>query len=52
MRDLMAAGYDDLDQMIAQMMSGIPITEESLVKIGIKKSGHRLRLLAALDEES
>ena len=50
--DLMAAGYDDLDQMIAQMMSGIPITEESLVKIGIKKSGHRLRLLAALDEET
>ena len=49
---LMGAGYDDADQMIAQMMSGIPITEESLIRIGIKKSGHRMRLLAALDEES
>lgn len=50
--NLMNAGYDDVDQMTAQMMTGIPITEESLIKIGILKAGHRVRLLAALDEES
>lgn len=50
--DLMNAGYDDVEQMASQMMSGMPITEESLIKIGIKKSGHRRRLLAALDEET
>lgn len=49
---LMNAGYDDVEQMAAQMMSGMPITEESLQKIGIEKPGHRKRLLAALDEES
>ena len=49
---LMNAGYDDVDQMASQMTSGMPITEESLTKIGIKKIGHRRRLLGALDEES
>ena len=50
--NLMNAGYDDVDQMAAQMISGMPITEESLLKIGITKYGHRIRLLAALDEEN
>jgi hypothetical protein len=49
---LMNAGYDDVDQMVSQMMSGMPITEENLEKIGIDKPGHRKRLLIALDEES
>lgn len=48
---LMNAGYDDVEQMVSQMCSGMPITEENLQKIGIDKSGHRKRLLAALDEE-
>ena len=50
--NLMNAGYDDVEQMAAQMISGMPITEESLCKIGIQKPGHRRRLLAALDEET
>jgi hypothetical protein len=48
---LMNAGYDDIEQMVSQMMSGMPITEENLEKIGIDKPGHRKRLLMALDEE-
>lgn len=48
---LMNAGYDDVDQMVSQMMSGMPITEENLNKIGIDKPGHRKRLLVALEEE-
>lgn len=51
-RDLLEAGYDDLDQMVAQMTSTLPITEDFLLRIGIRKPGHRLRLLAALDMES
>jgi hypothetical protein len=48
---LMNAGYDDVEQMISQMMSGMPITDENLEKIGIEKPGHRKRLLVALEEE-
>lgn len=51
-RDLLEAGYDDLDQMVAQMNSTLPISEDFLLRIGIKKPGHRLRLLAALELES
>lgn len=48
---LMKGGYDDIDQMISQMMTAMPITEEILENIGVKKPGYRKRLLAALDEE-
>ena len=48
---LMNAGYDDVEQMVSQMMSGMPITDENLEKIGIDKPGHRKRLLIALDED-
>jgi len=51
-RNLSEAGYDDLDQMVSQMNSSLPITEDFLVRIGIKKPGYRLRLLAALEMES
>lgn len=46
---LISAGYDDLSQLIYQMASSMPITERSLVEIGIHKQGHRKRLLIALD---
>lgn len=49
---LMLAGYDDVAQMASQVFSSIPISEETLKGIGIKKSGLRRRLLAALDEEA
>lgn len=46
---LICAGYDDLTQLTLQMNSAMPITEQSLVEIGIKKQGLRKRLLIALD---
>eukprot|EP00358_Blepharisma_japonicum_P002914 CAMPEP_0202950750 /NCGR_PEP_ID=MMETSP1395-20130829/25284_1 /ASSEMBLY_ACC=CAM_ASM_000871 /TAXON_ID=5961 /ORGANISM="Blepharisma japonicum, Strain Stock R1072" /LENGTH=258 /DNA_ID=CAMNT_0049656011 /DNA_START=90 /DNA_END=866 /DNA_ORIENTATION=+ len=49
---LMVAGYDDIEQMTSQLNSTLPISEETLVGIGIAKSGLRRRLLAALDEEA
>ena len=51
-RDLLEAGYDDLDQMVTQMTSSLPISQDFLQRIGISKPGHRLRLLAALELES
>lgn len=51
-RDLSEAGYDDLDQMVSQMNSSLPINEDFLVRIGIRKPGYRLRLMAALEMES
>lgn len=45
---LVAAGYDDLGQMVKQMKSNMPITEKFLVRIGMKKVGHRRRLLVNL----
>lgn len=42
---LVMAGYDDLNQMIKQMKSNIPLNERCLIKIGMKKVGHRRRLL-------
>ena len=49
---LMSAGYDDIEQLTSQMLSSLPINEEMLESSGIKKPGHRKRLLAALNEES
>ena len=46
---LLTAGYDDLKQLTYQMNSTLPVTEESLKEIGILRSGHRKRLLLALD---
>ena len=34
------AGFDDVDSMIEQMRSPLPITEETLKNIGIEKPGH------------
>lgn len=46
---LISAGYDDLSQLTYQMTSSMPITENSLAEIGIRKQGHRKRFLIALD---
>jgi hypothetical protein len=48
---LVRAGFDDIDHMRAQMRSATPIDEAMLVEIGLHKVGHRLRLLARLDDE-
>lgn len=46
------AGYDDIDSIINQMRSPLPMTIEELTKIGIKKPGHRYRIVIKLEEES
>jgi hypothetical protein len=48
----MDAGYDDYEFMICQMVSRHPITDLVLQRdIGIKKPGHRARILAKLHDE-
>lgn len=49
---LVEAGYDDVEEMVEQMKSPMPITEESLKKIGVSKPGHCVRLLMRLEEEA
>lgn len=47
---LIDAGYDDLDLLLGQMRSEMPLTLSHLQEIGIEKPGHRTRLLAGLEE--
>jgi len=48
---LVDSGYDDLDHMVAQMRSSMPLSVSSLERVGIHKLGYRLRLLAGLELE-
>lgn len=48
---LVDSGYDDVEQMVAQMRTHMPITTDRLRSIGIAKPGHATRLLAALELE-
>lgn len=45
---LLKAGYDDVAQLVKQMRTAMPLTESSLIKIGMNKPGHRKRLLLSL----
>lgn len=45
---LISAGYDDLTQLTYQMTTAMPITEQSLLEIGVVKQGYRKRLLYGL----
>lgn len=47
---LLDAGYDDLDQIMFQMRSSLPLDAATLQAIGVKKSSHRVSLLTALEE--
>jgi ankyrin repeat protein len=49
---LIQNGYDDLNMLVNQMKSNMPINQESLKRIGIKKPGHRIILLAKLEDET
>lgn len=49
-RPLLKAGFDDLEQLQAEMKRQ-PLTPEQLMKIGVEKKGQAVRLLAALDLE-
>jgi hypothetical protein len=45
-------GYDDLDFLLAQIRSSEALTVQVLEEIGIQKLGHRLKLLALLEDEA
>lgn len=47
---LIEAGYDDMDLLLGQMKSDMPLTVGHLKEIGIEKPGYRVRLLAGLEE--
>ena len=47
---LVDQGFDDVEALVNQIQSD-GVTLETLEKVGIKKIGHRVRLLACLEEE-
>jgi hypothetical protein len=47
---LVEAGFDDLESMLRQMHSPLPINFDTLKSIGIHKPGHCMRLLLKLEE--
>ena len=49
---LVDEGFDDVEALLAQISTQGAITHETLEKVGIKKVGHRVRLLACLEEEA
>jgi Ankyrin repeats (3 copies)/SAM domain (Sterile alpha motif) len=51
-QDFLSVGYDDLETILAQMKSFFPLTLQELKKIGIKKLGHRYRIIIKLEEDT
>lgn len=51
-QDFVSVEYEDLETLLSQMNSIYPISLGELKKIGIKKLGHRYRLLVKLEEDS
>ena len=49
---LEAAGYDDVEAMIEQMRSPLPLNEENMRAIGVIKPGLCVRLIYRLEEEA
>lgn len=45
-------GYDDIESLVKQMRSPLPVSLNELAKIGISKPGHRYRMLMRLEEDS
>ncbi|CAG9314017.1 unnamed protein product [Blepharisma stoltei] len=43
------SGFDDLDSLVEQMRTPLPISHDVLTRIGIKKHGHRARILMKLE---
>ena len=48
---LVEAGFDDFAQIVTQMKSDLPLTEDLLQSLGVSKQGHRALFLAALERE-
>ena len=49
--NLVEAGFDDLGQLVTQMKSDLPLTDDLLESLSIEKQGHRAVFLAALERE-
>lgn len=49
---LLEAGYDDIQCMVEQMSSPMPISDSHLKSIGVTRPGHRKKLLLKLEEEA
>jgi hypothetical protein len=49
---LMEAGYDDIESMVDQMRSPLPLTESTFQSIGISKPGHVIRIVLKLEEDA
>lgn len=49
---LMDAGYDDIDAMIDQMRTPLPIEDSTFRDIGISKPGHVVRVILKLEEDA
>ena len=49
---LVESGFDDLEELVSQQASEMPLTDRLLVDIGIEKPGLRYTLLGALELET
>jgi hypothetical protein len=49
---LMDAGYDDIESMVEQMRSPLPLTEDTFRSVGVSKPGHVIRLVLKLEEDA
>ena len=47
---LINEGFDDINLIISQMKTGLPITDEALREIGIEKPGDRAKILIRVQE--
>ena len=45
-------GFDDINLIISQMKTGLPITDDALREIGIEKPGDRAKILIRIQEVS
>jgi hypothetical protein len=50
--EFIEGGLDDLESMINQMKSPLPINDSMLKSAGISKPGHRVRILMKLEEDA
>lgn len=49
---LVESGFDDLEELVSQQASDMPLTNQLLIDIGISKPGQRYTLLGALELET
>ena len=45
-------GFDNLDEMVRKMKGSTPITTSELEHIGVRKAGHRYKILLKLESDA